>query len=282
MASTAPSPHAIDALPAEQREAYAEASAARRATATDLVERERASTESPRGPQTISVGGLVDYGRCPKRFYWSSVRPLPRFAGPAARIGTELHRWIELRSHGQGSLLEGSEVPDLTAEELVGRPGRVEELRAAFLASRFASLVPRFVERSFLLPVEGFVISGRIDAIYGADDRGPWQVVDYKTGRPPADDDELTRTQLDVYALACIDVWGKRAEDLTLIYLYLATGEERSHGVDDEAAIRERVAAWLRGIGEAAYEPTPGPACRWCDFRPFCDAGLGWVEANGA
>jgi len=133
------------------------------------------------------------------------------------------------------------------------------------------------VERSFLLPVEGFVISGRIDAIYGTDD-GPWEVVDYKTGRRPTDDDELTRTQLDVYALACIDVWGKRPEDLTLTYLYLASGDEVSHSVDDEQAIRQRIGRWLRGIGEAAYEPTPGPQCRWCDFRPFCDAGRAWLE----
>jgi DNA helicase-2/ATP-dependent DNA helicase PcrA len=222
----------------------------------------------------------VDYGRCPKRFYWSSVRPLPRFAGPAARIGTEVHRWIELRSHGQGSLLEDADAPDLTAEELAERPGRIEELRSAFLQSRFASVVPRFVERSFLLPVEGFVISGRIDAIYGADDDGRWEVVDYKTGRRPEVDDELAKTQLDVYALACIDVWAKRPEDLVLTYLYLSSGEEVSHAVDDEGAIRERVGAWLRGIGEAGYEPTPGPHCRWCDFRPFCDAGRAWAEAN--
>jgi RecB family exonuclease len=191
-----------------------------------------------------------------------------------------VHRWIELRSHGQGSLLEELDEPDLMAEEIAGRPGRIEELRTAFLQSRFASLVPRFVERSFLLPIEGFVVSGRIDAIYGADD-GPWEVVDYKTGRRPADDDELAATQLDVYALACIDVWGRRPEDLTLTYLYLSGGGEVSHTVTDEGAIRDRVRTWLRGIGEASYEPTPGPQCRWCDFRPFCDAGRSWVDENG-
>jgi len=270
----------LEALPAEEREVYAELATARRAAGTQLVQQERGDAEGPRRPQTVSVGGLVDYGRCPKRFYWSTVRPLPRFTGPAARIGTEVHRWIELRSHGQGSLLEEADAPDLTGEELAGRPGRIEELRSAFLTSRFASLVPRFVERSFLLPVEGFVISGRIDAIYGADD-GPWEVVDYKTGRRPADDDALAKTQLDVYALACIDVWGKRPQDLTLTYLYLASDDEVSHAVDDEGAIRERVGGWLRGIGEAAYEPTPGPQCRWCDFRPFCDAGRAWLEREG-
>ena len=76
-------------------------------------------------------------------------------------------------------------------------------------------------------------------------------------------------------------MWGKRPQDLTLTYLYLASDDEVSHAVGDEGAIRERVGGWLRGIGEAAYEPTPGPQCRWCDFRPFCDAGREWFERDG-
>jgi ATP-dependent DNA helicase UvrD/PcrA len=273
----------LDVLAPSERDRYGALAVERRTLATHLVELEAQVSEAPRIPTTVSVGGIVDYGRCPKRFYWSSVRPLPRFAGPAARIGTEIHRWIELHSHGQGTLLEAEEEqPDLMVEELAGRPGRIDDLRKAFLASRFASMVPRFVERSFLLPVEGFVVSGRIDAIYGAADDDPWEVVDYKTGRRPSDDDPLARLQLDLYALACIDVWRKRPEDLRLTYLYLASGEEVSYPVGDVDEVRERVRGWLRGIAGERFEPTPGEHCRWCDFRPFCDAGKEWVASNDA
>jgi RecB family exonuclease len=142
-------------------------------------------------------------------------------------------------------------------------------------------MVPLHVERPFLLPVGERFVGGRIDAIYGAPD-GPWEVVDYKTGRRPTGEDQLTRAQLDLYALACIDVWGKRPEDLSLTYLYLASGEEDTHAVEDPEAIRARVAAWLEGIAAGAFEPTPGPQCRWCDFRPFCEAGKGWLADQGA
>src|SRR4029450_7788055 len=98
-------------------------------------------------------------------------------------------------------------------------------------------------------------------------------VVDYKTGRLPPDDDPLARLQLDLYALACIEVWHKAPDALRLTSLYLAAGEERSHRVGDADGVRERIGSWLRGIGAAAFEPTPGPQCRFCDFRPFCDAG---------
>ena len=231
-------------------------------------------------PRTVSVGGVIDYARCPKRFYWTSVRPLPRFSGPAARIGTEVHRWIERRSSGQGQLLELDDAPDFTADELATEPGKVDRLRQAFLASRFAGVVPLFAERAFLLRMEGFAVSGRIDAVFGDAVAGPWEVVDWKTGRRPAADDPLAGLQLDLYGLACVEVWGKRPEDLTLTYLYLAGGEEVSHPMGDPDEVRARVAASLRSIGEGAFDPTPGGWCHHCDFLSFCDAGRAWVARD--
>jgi DNA helicase-2/ATP-dependent DNA helicase PcrA len=228
----------------------------------------------------VSVSGVIDYEACPKRFYWSTVRPLPRFSGAAARIGTQVHAWIERQSSGQATLdIEFGDEPDLSDEELAGEPGRVERLRDAFLASRFADTVPLYAERPFLLNVDGSVISGRIDAVFGLPD-GRWEVVDYKTGRVPAKDDRLTSLQLDIYALACTELWGKRPEDLTLTYVYLASNTEVSVPAGDVAATRARVAATLRGIAEGRFEPTPGPFCTWCDFLPFCTAGTRHVRAR--
>ena len=150
------------------------------------VEREAADgaagAADDRIPPTLSASSLMDHARCPKRFYWSRVRPLPRFSGPAARIGTEIHRWIERRAAGQGRLLESDDAVDLTHEELAGDPGRVERLRQAFL--EIAVRRPDAAVRRARVPVAGRRVrasSGRIDAIYGEAD-GPWEVVDWKTG----------------------------------------------------------------------------------------------------
>ena len=266
-------------LSPDERASFEETSATRRTLAEHLRSQEAEVDERPARPSTVSVGRLTDYARCPKLYYWSAVRPLPRFAGPSARIGTEIHRWIEMKSRGQATLLEVDDEPDVTLEELAGAPGRHEDLRNAFVQSRFGEMVPLFAERPFLLPIEGIAIKGRIDAIYGVPD-GRWEVVDWKTGQLPHADDPLAGVQLDLYALACIEVWRKTPEDLKLTYFYLRTGEERSHTVDDVDGVRERIRMWLRGIGEAAFEPTPGPHCRFCDFQPFCDAGRAWVHAN--
>jgi len=273
-----------EALEEGDRSAFEAAAERNRAAAANLVA--RASAEAvgrSRGgggwmPPTIAVGGLVDYARCPKRFYWSTIRPLPRFSGPAARIGTEIHRWIERRSSGQTSLIELEEQPDLTAEELAGEPGRMERLRQAFLQSPFEGRVPLYAERPFLLHVEGFVVSGRIDAIYGTPD-GPWEIVDYKTGRRPAPDDDIARLQLDLYGLACTEIWGKHPEDLTLTYFYLSSVEVDSRPAGDTAATRGRVADALRLMAAGSFEPTPGDQCRWCDFLTFCEPGRRHVSS---
>jgi RecB family exonuclease len=177
--------------------------------------------------------------------------------------------------------LELDDAPDLTAEELASEPGRVERLRQAFLASRFADRVPLLAERAFILRLEGFAVAGRIDAVFGDDVGGPWEVVDWKTGTPPAEGDPLAGLQLDLYGLACIEVWGKRPEDLTLTYLYLGTGEERSHPMGEPDTVRDRVAASLRAIGVGEFEPTPGPWCHHCDFLSFCDAGKARMAVEG-
>jgi DNA helicase II / ATP-dependent DNA helicase PcrA len=253
----------------------------RREVARHLREREAAErgAVAPEVPVALSASAVIDYARCPKRFYWTSVRPLPRFSGPAARRGTEIHRWIERRGTGQGQLLEVDDTPDLTLDELSGEPGEIARLRERFLESRFADAIPLFAERPFLLRLGVRTVSGRIDAIFGAPD-GPWEIVDWKTGQRPAEDDPLAPLQLDVYGLACAEIWGKRPEDLTLTYFYLKSGEEVTHPMGELDAVRARVDAALTAIDEGRFEPTPGPACRWCDFKAFCDAGQAWLATD--
>ncbi|HSL11352.1 MAG TPA: ATP-dependent DNA helicase [Actinomycetota bacterium] len=271
----------LEALTPDDRGAFDVVVGERRALAAHLREREVADTTlgGERIPRSISASGVIDYARCPKRFYWSNVRPLPRFSGPAARIGTDIHRWIERRASGQGQLLELADTPDITQEELAGDPGRVERLRHAFLDGRFAERTPLFAERAFLLRFGDFTVGGRIDAIYGEPD-GPWEVVDWKTGRRPDDDDPIARLQLDVYGLACVEIWGRRDVDLTLTYVYLASGEEVSRPMDEPSEVRARIGASLDAIGAGMFDPIPGMQCVHCDFKAFCPAGRAWLAEN--
>ncbi|HEX2090683.1 MAG TPA: ATP-dependent DNA helicase [Actinomycetota bacterium] len=266
----------VQTMTPEQRSEYETEAKQNTLLGEHLLEREREPPAGREPPTTVSVAGVIEYARCPKRFYWSAVRPLPRFSGPAARLGTQLHAWIERKSSGQTSLLELDEAPDLTAEELAGSPGKLERLQKVFNDSRFSTAPPLYAERPFLLYLEGFVVNGRIDAIFGAPN-GPWEVVDYKTGSPPAAEDPLAGLQLDLYALACTEVWGKTPEDVRLTYFYLSTGEEVTRLAGDPAETRDRVVNVLRGMADRQFGPTPGSQCHWCDFLSFCDAGKAYV-----
>jgi CRISPR/Cas system-associated exonuclease Cas4 (RecB family) len=140
-------------------------------------------------------------------------------------------------------------------------------------------VTPLYVERPFLLRLEGYTVGGRIDAVFGQPD-GPWEVVDWKTGRRPPSDDPLAALQLDLYGLACVEIWGKRPDELTLTYLYLASADEVSHPMEDPAVIRTRVVEALRSIDAGAFDPTPGTQCTYCDFRSFCVEGKTWLAAQ--
>jgi DNA helicase-2/ATP-dependent DNA helicase PcrA len=267
----------VTSLAPQERTLFETYSNEKAALARHLVEREAVVGAPAEVPAALSVSGVITYMACPKRFFWTSVMPLPRFSGAAARIGTEIHRWIERRSSGQVTLLELEDEPDLALEELAGAPGKTEKLKEAFLASRFGSLTPLAAERAFLLSAGGFVVGGRIDAIFGEPD-GPWEVVDWKTGKPPDLEDPLAQMQLDIYGLACTEVWGMRPSDLKLTYLYLAEGTEISHPMPEPASVRKRLEEALTKISERDFVPAPGPACSHCDFRTFCPEGSAWLS----
>jgi hypothetical protein len=99
--------------------------------------------------------------------------------------------------------------------------------------------------------------------------------VDWKTGQGEADP-----LQLEVYGLACAEIWGKRAEELTLTYFYLARGEAASQAMSDPDEIRAKIAAHLKAIDAGEFDPTPGMWCVHCDFRSFCDAGTTWLASH--
>ena len=98
--------------------------------------------------------------------------------------------------------------------------------------------------------------------------------------RMASESDLLAGLQLDLYALACVEVFGKRPQDLTLTYFYLRSNEQVSRPAEGVDETRERVRAALRRMAGGEFDPTPGEQCGWCDFLSFCEAGQKYVAAN--
>ena len=227
-------------------------------------------------PATLSVTGLVTYARCPKQFFWSVVRPLPRRSSAAARLGTEVHRWIQQRSDRQLSLIEPEADDQLDPDELPADAGLRGGLQASFLASAWAELDPVRVEAPFLLALGSHVVRGRIDAVYERD--GRLELVDFKTGRHVAGGDGSSGVQLDLYGLAAVDTWGAEPARLRTTYCWLRPGEaplvestDWTPAMVDE--VRARVVDTLDRVAAGRFAPTPGAWCRSCDFLAVCPAG---------
>ncbi|MFN2491009.1 MAG: ATP-dependent helicase [Actinomycetota bacterium] len=249
-----------------------------------------ASDPAPAGPddrlRSLSVSSLVQYARCPKQFFWTVVRPLPRRPSAAARLGQGIHRWIELRSIGQGRLDDPEEAPDLAPEELrddaEARRGSgedpVDALKRSFEDGPYASLQPRFVEQPFVLALEGgFLVRGRMDAVYVHPD-GTWEVVDYKSGGEPDASDPLSRLQLTIYALAAERIWGIDPANLRVSYFYLRSGKvETTTAHELEVTLADLLTMFAR-LEDEDFAPTPGDICHSCDFLRFCAAGRAHVS----
>ena len=234
---------AFERAAAEQRQLAPTCASARPARAGRSAER------APRRPWAPASSSPTP--NAPSASTGPRVRPLPRFSGPAARIGTEIHAWIERRARGQGQLLEIDDRPDLTDEELAGDPGRVERLREAFLAQPVRRR-DAAVRRASVPAAARRVHRGRAHRRDLRRRRRPVgdRRLEDRAKRPPAEDPTLG-LQLDIYGLAAVEIWGKAPADVTLTYFYLASGDEVTKPMDDPAVVRDRV----RGVAGRDRRP---------------------------
>lgn len=232
---------------------------------------------APEDRPGVSVTGLVTYARCPKRFFWSDVDPLPRRHSPAAARGAEIHRRIELHQRGHVPFEEmGVELYDVVEGE--GPAGGYQ----AYLRSRFSGHKACLVEAPFTLDLEiGLRLRGRIDAVFCQD--GHWEVVDFKSGRPSGDPARLV--QLQAYAIAARDAdFGiPPPSELSVTFAYFGGGpEEETFTVDSawEERARNTIDELATAITRSEFPESPGPWCGRCDFLQFCPPGRAHVSGG--
>ena len=154
---------------------------------------------SPSGPSaaatTASPSGCPGGCRCPRWSPWPGIpaelaqqvrRPMPRPPAPQAQRGTEFHRWLEQR-FGPQPLIDPDDL--LGAEDADAELDGDEDLaalRESFEAGEWARRWPYEVEVPFETLIGDRLIRGRIDAVFADAPGGGFDVVDWKTGRPPA------------------------------------------------------------------------------------------------
>ncbi|WP_223269543.1 ATP-dependent DNA helicase [Frigoribacterium sp. ACAM 257] len=184
-------------------------------------------------PQRIPASRFKDYVSDPSGVAAALRRPLPERPYRATRLGTLFHEWVEQRYRptGRAELLDawGTEL-DLDDDEQRGGNGLVDpddarrlvELQATFERSPWARLEPVDVELEIHLPLGRRTVICKIDAVFERE--GRLQVVDWKTGRAPADaaDLELRQLQLALYREAYSAFRGVPADDIDAAFYFVA------------------------------------------------------------
>lgn len=154
------------------------------------------------------------------------ARPMPRQPSRAASRGVAWHAWAET-VFGQQSLWGVDDLPGAVDAE-ISTDRQLEDLKAEFLRSRYASMTPIAIERPFSLVLGGRVVNGRMDAVFEVD--GRYEVVDWKTGSTATIDPR----QLAIYRLAWSHIAGIPWADVDAAFYMVATGEEIRPDTDAE------------------------------------------------
>ncbi len=234
----------------------------------------------------LSATAVESYGVCPLQFKLEREWRIPREVPAAMQYGASMHRVLKtfFDSVQQDRALSGEALIDLFrddfAQAVIDDPYQRElyEQQAVQQLGDFLKIVSRsspvrvlHTEQHFEIRVGEATVAGRIDRI---DDlgNGAVAIVDYKTGKPRAQEDADESLQLSIYAIAAQEKWGYRAERLVFYNLEentaITTGRHRLQL--DEA--RAKIADVADRIAALQFDAKPGYHCRFCPYRNLCPA----------
>ncbi|HEY0258849.1 MAG TPA: ATP-dependent DNA helicase [Lacisediminihabitans sp.] len=192
-------------------------------------------------PTRVPASRFKDYVTDPASVASSLRRPMPERPYRATQLGTLFHSWVEDRYGLLGAPDDiDSLVTELDTEDLVDE-AELARLKAVFEASPWGSRSPIDVEREIHLPFDGQIVVCKIDAVYQNGDR--FEVVDWKTGKPPRDATDLEQKQLQLalYRLAYARWKGIDPELIDAVFYFVATDRiVRPERIFSEAELLER------------------------------------------
>jgi DNA helicase-2/ATP-dependent DNA helicase PcrA len=174
-------------------------------------------------PRRLPVSSLVTVARDPAELAQQVRRPMPRPPAPLARRGTEFHSWLEQR-YGPQRLIDPADLLGAADSDLERDEDQdITELRERFEAGEWSGRWPSEVEVPFETLIGDRLVRGRIDAVFADAPGGGYDVVDWKTGRPPSSPDEkrAVAVQLAAYRLAWAALAGVPVDEVRAAFYYV-------------------------------------------------------------
>ncbi len=217
----------------------------------------------------ITASAFHEYIERPVEAERRRLRPMPVRPYRRTRTGNLFHEWVERRaSTAVGTALplagldalsapDGAELGAMPLDAVRGPSEPHEELQLLieqFEQSRWADRRPIAVELEITLPFAGRTLVCKLDAVYREGEAGSerYEIVDWKSGRPPANDLERESRflQLDLYRHAYARWAGVEPERIDVTLFYVAEGQELRGRAERDFEQLEQL--WLQSAAVAA------------------------------
>jgi DNA helicase-2/ATP-dependent DNA helicase PcrA len=232
----------------------------------------------------LSPSAIATYRECPLRYRYAMVDRIPAPPSVARAVGIAAHAALEAHYRPGGTGGDGEALMRRFAA-MLRREGVADTAEGRQALARAATALPAYhermarsgarpvaVERDFTLAVGQHRVHGRVDRV----DRHPaggHQLVDYKTGRPPASggggEGDMV---LSLYLAGAREAWGIEPRGATLEHVLDGASRPVHPEAGEIAEAVEAVREAADGIGAGRFEPRPSWACRSCDFALLCPA----------
>lgn len=196
----------------------------------DDLEASEVRAKQVRLPVRIPASRFKDFLKKPKEMAETYRRPMPSQPFAETMKGTLFHSWIESRF---GIVANADQLDDTEAalEELdLTTPEQLEQLKANFENSKWAELTAKEIEVEIQVTIGQNTFICKIDAVFDVDASDTElqgkkiEIVDWKTGKPPANqaEEDERALQLGLYRMAYSQHFDVAEDDIAVCLYYVA------------------------------------------------------------
>lgn len=241
-------------------------------------------------PLYFSYTQLETYERCHLQYKYRYALNIPTEPFASASYGSSIHKALLAfyKEYGTNKDIGKHRLLELYKESWipVGYSSKIQENRmfeegALLLSNYFTRLHKKnlsilALEKPFKLKLSNTLyITGKIDRIDKLSENAV-EIIDYKTGKIPDENELRKNLQLSIYSMAATDLrlLPKPAEHIsvTLYFLQESVKITSSRTKDEIATAKTRIKDAVADIFKNDFEPSVGLWCDFCPFKMICEA----------
>jgi DNA helicase-2/ATP-dependent DNA helicase PcrA len=247
----------------------------------------------------FSFTQINKYIQCPKAYKYEYIFKIPTKPNSALSFGSTVHNTLkhlyeQLKASKSG--LEGLITP-LTLEEVLenysknwidlgydSKKHMLERFESGkdMFKDYFKNVYsikesPLFLEKSFKMGIEDYILIGRIDRIDLIEtvDGEKWvEIIDYKTGKAKTTKDLKDDMQLPLYAYIVEKTMALKVKKASYLYIEHGVKTEVEIGMKKTEQILKLINEAVQKIRDGDFTVPAGHDCRFCNYKDICDESI--------